>query len=69
MVGNCAVNTLKRAHPGTVRWSQSQPCSFDVMPDGQRFLVVKASDSSQDPQQLVVIQHFDQELKQRVPTK
>ena len=41
----------------------------DVSSDGQRFLMVKsASDPTAPPPQIVVVQHFDEELKRLVPT-
>jgi hypothetical protein len=45
-----------------------------VSPDGTRFLRIKIKAGSQDesaaPQNhLIVVQNWDQELKQRVPTK
>jgi serine/threonine protein kinase len=43
--------------------------SYDVSPDGQRFLVLKSTSKSAAPPQLVVVQHFDEELKHVVPTK
>jgi serine/threonine-protein kinase len=44
--------------------------SYDVSPDGQRFLVAKAvSAPTAPPPQLVVVQHFDEMLKRLVPTK
>jgi hypothetical protein len=44
--------------------------SYDVSPDGQRFLVAKAvSAPNAPPPQLVVVQHFDEMLKRLVPTK
>jgi serine/threonine-protein kinase len=43
--------------------------NYDVSPDGQRFLVLKrASEPNAPPPQLVVVQHFDEELKRLVPT-
>jgi serine/threonine-protein kinase len=44
--------------------------NYDIAADGQRFLMVKAagSDATGAPQ-IVVIQHFDEELKRLVPTK
>jgi hypothetical protein len=42
--------------------------SYDVSSDGQRFLMVKsASDPTAPPPQIVVAQHFDEELKRLVP--
>ena len=43
--------------------------SYDVSPDGQRFLVLKSVGESSTPPQLVVVQHFDEELKRVVRTK
>jgi serine/threonine-protein kinase len=43
---------------------------YDVSPDGQRFLMIKArgSDAAAAPQ-LIVVQHWDEELKRLVPAK
>jgi serine/threonine-protein kinase len=45
--------------------------NYDIGGDGQRFLMVKATggDATAAPQQIVVVQHFDEELKRLVPTK
>jgi serine/threonine-protein kinase len=44
--------------------------SYDISPDGRRFLVLKpSSDPNAAPPQLVVVQHFDEELRRLVPTK
>jgi serine/threonine-protein kinase len=45
--------------------------TYDVNADGQRFLMMKAvgGDASDPPPQIVVVQHFDEELKRLVPTK
>ena len=41
---------------------------YDVSSDGQRFLMVKsASDPTAPPPQIVIVQHFDEELKRLVP--
>lgn len=44
--------------------------SYDVSPDGQRFLMLKpagGSESTPAPTSLVVMQHFDEELKRLAP--
>jgi serine/threonine-protein kinase len=42
--------------------------TYEVSPDGQRFLVVKeVSDSNASPPQIVIVQHFVELLKQLVP--
>jgi Tol biopolymer transport system component len=44
--------------------------NYDVSPDGQRFLMLKpVSEPSAPLPQLVVVQHFDEELKRLVPAK
>jgi hypothetical protein len=66
------------------RWERRRRCStdvvmrpagnvyrnYDIAADGQRFLMVKAagSDATHAPQ-IVVVQHFDEELKRLVPVK
>jgi hypothetical protein len=49
----------------------STPRSFpdyDVSPDGQRFLMVKAVDQMQAPSPINVVLNWFEELKQKVPT-
>jgi serine/threonine-protein kinase len=45
--------------------------TYDVSPDGQRFLMIKApgTDASAEPPALIVVQHWDEELKRLVPTR
>ena len=46
--------------------------TYDIAPDGQRFLMLKAgggADQTAAPPQLILVQHFDEELKRLVPTK
>jgi serine/threonine-protein kinase len=43
---------------------------YDISPDGQRFLVLKTTiEPNAQPTELVVVQHFDEELKRLVPAK
>ena len=42
--------------------------NYDVSPDGQRFLMVKASEQAQAPTQINVVLNWFGELKQKVPT-
>jgi len=44
---------------------------YDVSPDGQRFLMIKegGADASGAPPQIIVVQHWVEELKRLVPTK
>jgi hypothetical protein len=44
--------------------------SYTVTPDGERFLMLKGSDSAQSgPTQLNVVLNWFEELKQRVPVR
>ena len=44
--------------------------AYDVSPDGQRFLMIKVPGSDGGaPPALIVVQHWDEELKRLVPTK
>jgi len=45
--------------------------AYDVSPAGQRFLMIKApgTDASAAPPPLIVVQHWDEELKRLVPTR
>ena len=46
--------------------------TYDISPDGQRFLMIKeggGTDQTAAPPQIIVVQHFDEELKRLVPTK
>jgi serine/threonine-protein kinase len=50
------------------------PRTYDVSPDGRRFLLVKpvtgtAADSVAQPLQIVIVQNWTEELKRRVPKK
>jgi len=44
--------------------------TYDISPDGQRFLLLKAdggADHAATRPSLIVVQHFDEELKRLVP--
>jgi eukaryotic-like serine/threonine-protein kinase len=46
--------------------------TYDISPDGQRFLMLKAGggpDQAVVPTSLIVVQHFDEELKRLVPAR
>ena len=45
--------------------------TYDVSPDGQRFLMIKAprADASTATLALILVQHWDEELKRLVPRK
>ena len=45
--------------------------TYDVSPDGQRFLMIKApgTDAGAVPPALILVQHWDEELKRLVPRK
>ena len=41
--------------------------SYDVSLDGQRFLMLKASEQTQETTQINIVQNWFEELKQKVP--
>jgi len=44
--------------------------TYDISPDGERFLLIKTASGSElgaAPNNLIVVQHFDEELKGLVP--
>jgi Tol biopolymer transport system component len=43
--------------------------NYDIAADGQRFMMVKAASDATGAPQIVVVQHFDEELKRLVPVK
>ena len=43
--------------------------AYDVSPEGKRFLVVTPPTDNGGPPDIVVIQHWDEELKSLVPSK
>ena len=53
------------------RYHAAQNRTYDVSPDGQRFLMIKAPGSDQGATlpSVIVVQHWDEELKRLVPTK
>ena len=51
-------------------WSAGR--TYDISPDGQRFLMIKeggGSDQTAAPASIIVVQHWVEELKRLVPTK
>ncbi len=41
--------------------------NYDVTPDGQRFIMIKAADEEEEPGQINVVLNWFEELKERVP--
>ena len=64
-----ATSPVKVLEPGY--WSREALIGprYDVSPDGKRFLVVTPPSDQGEPPDLVVIQHWDEELKAHVPSK
>jgi serine/threonine-protein kinase len=52
---------------GTADSLLSAPTNYDVSPDGQRFLMIKASEEQPSPTQINVVLDWFEELKRRVP--
>jgi Tol biopolymer transport system component len=59
---------VKLLEPGYWSLGRLPGRNFDVSPDGKRFLVVTAPKDASPPE-LIVVQHWDQELRARVPPK
>jgi len=57
--------SVQNGSPGFGGWT------YDISPDGQRFLLTKAANDANapPPPEIIFVQHFDQELKRLVPTK
>ena len=47
----------------------SNPSSWDVAPDGERFLVMKAPAAQPDVPKLEAVENWFEELRRRVPVK
>jgi serine/threonine-protein kinase len=62
---------LENAYKSAVSPQDGSDAQYDVSVDGKRFLMIKAlsNDSNGTPPQIIVVQHFDEELKRLVPTK
>ena len=43
--------------------------TYDISPDGRRFLVIKESDEASAPMSMTVVLNWFEELKARVPTE
>ena len=56
----------------TIPFNGNSGRTYDVSPDGQRFLMIKeggGANQTAAPLQLIVVQHWTEELKRLVPTK
>jgi len=64
-----ATSPTKILEPGY--WSSNELIGrqYDVSLDGKRFLVVTPPTDRGDPPELIVVQHWDEELKAKVPSK
>ena len=59
-------------HTTSVPQSVGRGRTYDVSPDGQRFLMIKEGGVADEPApsaRLVLVQHWFEELKRLVPTK
>jgi hypothetical protein len=67
--GRFSAGTPQRLFTG--QFGMLQPVSnYDVTPDGQRFLMDQRIERPPEPpNELVLVQHWFEELKRRVPTK
>jgi serine/threonine-protein kinase len=61
---------VKEGYFGNARFFPTR--SYDIAPDGQRFLLIKEGDGSDQnaaPASLIVVQHWTEELKRLVPNR
>jgi hypothetical protein len=64
-----SVGTPKVLFEGPYQPAPFTTPNYDVSPDGQRFLMIKPSAAGEAaPTQIVVVQNWFEELKQKVPT-
>jgi hypothetical protein len=64
--------TFAAGNPRVVFDGQYVEQGYDVSPNGQRFLMIKDARPTAEgppPSQLIVVQHWTEELKRLVPTK
>jgi hypothetical protein len=62
--------TVKVLDPGYwSRFGDQAGRQYDISPDGKRFLVVTSPREVADPPELLVIQHWNQELESRLAGK
>ena len=66
-----AASTPTRLLEGPFAFGGSPGRSFDVSPDGRRFLMIKEGTSDKDaaPPQIVVVRNWFEELKRLVPAR
>ena len=60
---------MKLLEPGYWSLARLIGRNFDVSPDGKRFLVVTSPQDTGNRPELVVVQHWEEELRSRVPSK
>lgn len=64
-----AAGTPRMLFEGRYQTAPFPIANYDVSPDGERFLMLKPTEQAQSaPTQIVVVQNWFQELKQKVPT-
>ena len=64
-----ATSPVKILEPGYWSSNTDRTLQYDVSLDGKRFLVVTPPKDTGDPPELIVVQHWDEELKARVPVE
>ena len=60
---------VKLLEPGYWSLGRLVGRNFDVSPDGKRFLVVTAPQAIEKQPELIVVHHWDDELRRRVTSK
>jgi serine/threonine-protein kinase len=63
------IGTERKLFDGSFRNAGPGVRPYDVMPDGKRFVMIRQDSAGTESPRLVVVQHWIEELKRRVPTK
>jgi Tol biopolymer transport system component len=61
------VGKPRKLFEGQYQLSPVPPPNYDVLPDGQRFLMIEGGEQAQAPAQINVVLNWFEELKQKVP--
>ncbi len=63
---SCVANFPLDATPAESAAGHRRP-EYDITPDGERFLMIKEGGAAGAPSQIIVVENWFEELRQRVP--
>jgi Tol biopolymer transport system component len=63
------IGTERKLFDGSFRTSGPGIRPYDVMPDGKRFVMIRQDSIGSESPRLIVVQHWSEELKRRVPAR